>query len=96
MPDNLGLVRALVPYTPATEAVRKWTPCRSRLPRAPTATTLNLDKVGEPRDRLRQARRRLAEAARAWQTGALPSRIRAAGVKPGMPNGGLPAVNVPL
>jgi hypothetical protein len=28
---------------------------------------LNLDKVGEPRDRLRQARRRLADAARAWQ-----------------------------
>lgn len=28
---------------------------------------LNLDKVGEPRDRLRQARRRMADAARAWQ-----------------------------
>ena len=27
---------------------------------------LNLDKVGEPRDRLRQARRRLADTARAW------------------------------
>lgn len=27
---------------------------------------LNLDKVGEPRDRLRQARRRLADKARAW------------------------------
>jgi len=28
---------------------------------------LNLDEVGEPRDRLRQARRRLADVARAWQ-----------------------------
>ena len=28
---------------------------------------LNLDKVGEPRDRLRQARRRLADQARAWK-----------------------------
>ena len=28
---------------------------------------LNLDKVGEPRDRLRAARRRMAAAARAWQ-----------------------------
>lgn len=27
---------------------------------------LNLDKVGEPRERLRQARKRMAEAARAW------------------------------
>jgi hypothetical protein len=28
---------------------------------------LNLDKVGEPRDRLRKARRKLADLARAWQ-----------------------------
>ena len=28
---------------------------------------LNLDKVGETRDRLRRARRRLADSARAWQ-----------------------------
>lgn len=27
---------------------------------------LNLDKIGQPRDRLRQARRRLADQARAW------------------------------
>ena len=29
---------------------------------------LNLDKVGEPRTRLREARRRMADTARAWQT----------------------------
>ena len=28
---------------------------------------LNLDKVGEPRERLREARKRLADIARAWQ-----------------------------
>jgi hypothetical protein len=31
---------------------------------------LNLDKVGETRTRLRQARRRMADTARAWQTNA--------------------------
>lgn len=31
---------------------------------------LNLDKVGEPRERLRAARKRLADVARAWQPGA--------------------------
>lgn len=30
---------------------------------------LNLDKVGEPRTRLREARKRLADAARAWRPG---------------------------
>lgn len=30
---------------------------------------LNLDKVGEPRQRLRQARRRMTDTARAWQPG---------------------------
>lgn len=33
---------------------------------------LNLDKVGQPRDRLRQARRRLADQARAWRPSAEP------------------------
>lgn len=34
---------------------------------------LNLDKVGEPRQRLREARKRMADAARAWQPGAMPT-----------------------
>lgn len=33
---------------------------------------LNLDKVGEPRTRLRDARKRMAETARAWQPGVGP------------------------
>jgi hypothetical protein len=33
---------------------------------------LNLDKVGKPRDRLRQARRHLADQARAWNRAAEP------------------------
>ena len=31
---------------------------------------LNLDKVGEPRERLRAARKRMASIARAWEPGA--------------------------
>jgi hypothetical protein len=34
---------------------------------------LNLDKVGESRERLRAARKRLADIARAWQPGAVPN-----------------------
>jgi hypothetical protein len=35
---------------------------------------LNLDKVGEPRRRLREARKRMADTARAWQPGVRPGR----------------------
>jgi hypothetical protein len=34
---------------------------------------LNLDRVGESRERLREARKRLADIARAWQPGAVPN-----------------------
>ena len=33
---------------------------------------LNLDKVGEPRNRLREARKRMADTSRAWQPGVGP------------------------
>ena len=33
---------------------------------------LNLDKVGEPRERLRSARKRMADIARTWQPSAMP------------------------
>ena len=37
---------------------------------------LNLDKVGESRERLREARKRMADIARAWQPGAVPDERR--------------------
>jgi hypothetical protein len=33
---------------------------------------LNLDKVGEPRERLRHAWKQMADIARAWQSSAMP------------------------
>lgn len=42
---------------------------------------LNLDKVGEPRERLRSARKRMADIARAWQ----PSAMRRSDGEPNLP-----------
>jgi hypothetical protein len=41
---------------------------------------LNLDKVGESRTRLREARKRMAETARAWQPGVGPSAAGGPGI----------------
>jgi hypothetical protein len=56
---------------------------------------LNLDKVGEPRDRLRRARRRLADSARAWQPRSSTATDWSSRRRP-MPGRGSPAVNGPL